>query len=214
MLVTIESDSGAEQFECSDVFVAAGRQPNTGELGLASIGVQLGKHGVVEVNEKLQTNVPGIWAAGDIRGGPMFTHTSWDDFRILSSQLYGDGSRTTERVIPYAIFTDPELGRVGMTEQEARKAGHDIRVGRFDFKNNGKAKEIGETAGFIKVIVAASSGKLLGAAVLGPEGAELVHMYVDLMNADAPYSVMENAIHIHPTLAEAVQSAVAAIQKG
>jgi pyruvate/2-oxoglutarate dehydrogenase complex dihydrolipoamide dehydrogenase (E3) component len=214
VIVRIESDDDAEQLECSDIFVAAGRQPNTGELGLESVGLQLGKHGFLEANEKLQTNVPGMWAAGDIRGGPMFTRTSWDDFRILPSQLYGDGARTTERVIPYAIFTDPELGRVGMTEQEARKAGHDIRVGRFDFKNNGKAKEIGETAGFIKVIAAASSGKILGAAVLGPEGAELVHMYVDLMNADAPYSVMENAIHIHPTLAEAVQSAVAAIQKG
>jgi pyruvate/2-oxoglutarate dehydrogenase complex dihydrolipoamide dehydrogenase (E3) component len=214
VIVTIESDDGAEQLECSDIFVAAGRQPNTGELGLESVGLQLGKHGFLEANEKLQTSVPGIWAAGDVRGGAMFTHTSWDDFRILTSQLCGDGARTTKRVIPYAIFTDPELGRVGMTEQEARKAGHDIQVGRFDFKNNGKAKEIGETRGFIKVVVAASSGQILGAAVLGPEGAELVHMYVDLMNADAPYSVMEGAIHIHPTLAEAIQSAVAAIKKG
>jgi pyruvate/2-oxoglutarate dehydrogenase complex dihydrolipoamide dehydrogenase (E3) component len=211
LIVDIESDGATEQIECSDVFVAAGRQPNTSGLGLEDIGVRMGKHGMVEVNDKLQTNVPGIWVAGDIRGGAMFTHTAWDDFRILTSQMIGDGRRTTERIIPYAIFTDPEVGRVGMTEQEARKAGHEIRVGRFNFKDNGKAKEIGETAGYIKVIVEASSGRLLGAAVLGPQASELVHLYVDLMNAKAPCSVMEQAIHIHPTLAEALQSAVAAI---
>lgn len=214
LIVSIESDGAADRIKCTDVFVAAGRQPNTDGLGLDELGVRLAKHGLVEVNDKLQTNVPGIWVAGDIRGGAMFTHTSWDDFRILASQMTGDGRRTTERIIPYAMFTDPEVGRVGMTEQEARKAGHDIRIGRFDFKDNGKANEIGETAGFIKVVVEASSGRLLGAAVLGPQASELVHLYVTLMNAQAPYTVMEQAIHIHPTLAEALQSAVAAIGSG
>lgn len=214
IVVGIESGGVQDQIECTDIFVAAGRQPNTGGLGLADIGVRTDKHGLIEANEKLQTSVPGIWVAGDIRGGAMFTHTSWDDFRIIASQMVGDGGRTTQRVIPYAIFTDPELGRVGMTEAEARRAGHAIRVGRFDFKDNGKANEIGEAEGFIKVVVEASSGRLLGAAVLGPQGAELVHLYVGLMNAQVPYTVIEQAIHIHPTLAEALQSAVAAAGKG
>ena len=138
----------------------------------------------------------------------MFTHTAWDDYRIVFSQLAGDGRRTTDRVVPYALFTDPELGRVGMTEEQARQAGKSIRVGRFEMKANGKARELGETQGFIKVIVEAGTHQILGAAVLAADGAELVHLYVDLMNAKAPYQVLENAVHIHPTLAEAVQSAV------
>jgi pyruvate/2-oxoglutarate dehydrogenase complex dihydrolipoamide dehydrogenase (E3) component len=214
LLVSTESAGTGEEIECTNVFVAAGRQPNTSGLGLETLGVRTSTHGLVEINDKLETNVPGIWAAGDIRGGAMFTHTSWDDFRILASQMVGDGRRTTERVIPYAIFTDPEVGRVGMTEQEARKTGREIRVGRFNFEDNGKAKETGEAQGFIKVIVDASSGRLMGAAVLGPQASELVHLYVTLMNAQAPYTVMEDAIHIHPTLAEALQSAVAVIAKG
>ena len=135
----------------------------------------------------------------------MFTHTSWDDYRILESQMVGDGSRTQERVVPYAIFTDPELGRVGLTEAEALRAAR-FRTVRFEMKHNGKARELGETHGFIKVVIAADR-QILGAAVLGEEAAELVHLYVELMNAEAPYTVM-NAIHVHPTLAEAVQSAV------
>ncbi len=212
LIVDVESGGATEQVECSDVFVAAGRQPSTSGIGLEDIGVRMNQQGMVEANDKLQTSVPGIWVAGDIRGGAMFTHTAWDDFRVLVSQMAGDGQRTTERIIPYAIFTDPEVGRVGMTEQEARKAGHAIRIGRFSFKDNGKAKETGEVDGFIKVVVEASSGRLLGAAVLGSQASELVHLYVTLMNAKAPYSVMEQAIHIHPTLAEALQSAVAAIK--
>jgi pyruvate/2-oxoglutarate dehydrogenase complex dihydrolipoamide dehydrogenase (E3) component len=143
----------------------------------------------------------------------MFTHTSWDDYRILRSQMAGDGTRTTERVIPYGVFTDPELGRVGMTENEARKAGNKVKTARFEINRNGKAKEIGETAGFIKVVIDEETNLLLGAAVLANEGAELVHMYIDLMNAKAPYTVIRDAVHIHPTLAEAVQSAVSELDK-
>jgi pyruvate/2-oxoglutarate dehydrogenase complex dihydrolipoamide dehydrogenase (E3) component len=141
----------------------------------------------------------------------MFTHTSWDDYRVLESQIAGDGSRTTRRVVPYAVYTDPELGRVGMSEREAKESGVEFKVGRFEMRNNGKAKELSETEGLIKVLVDAKSGHILGAAVLAAEGSELVHMYVDLMNAGAPYTVLRDAIHIHPTLAEAVQSAVAKI---
>jgi pyruvate/2-oxoglutarate dehydrogenase complex dihydrolipoamide dehydrogenase (E3) component len=128
------------------------------------------------------------------------------------SQLAGDGSRTTDRIVPYAIFTDPELGRVAMTETEARKQGKRIKVGRYEMKKNGKARELGETAGFLKVIVDGETERILGAAVLATEGAELVHLFVDVMNADAPYTVIRDAVHIHPTLAEAVQSAVLGIE--
>jgi len=136
------------------------------------------------------------------------THTAWDDFRILRSQLAGDGSRTTRRIVPYAIFTDPELGRVGHTEAGARAAGKSFEVKRFDMKSNGRARETGEAAGFIKVLLEKETGQILGAAVLGASGGELVHLYVDLMNAGAPATVMRDAIHSHPTLAEAAQSAV------
>jgi pyruvate/2-oxoglutarate dehydrogenase complex dihydrolipoamide dehydrogenase (E3) component len=196
----------------SHVFVAAGRRPNTGDLGLKRVGVQVRRDGIIETDERLATSVPGIWAAGDIRGGPMFTHTSWDDFRVLRSQLNGDGSRTTRRVVPYAVYTDPELGRVGATEMEARDSGATVKIGRFPMRNNAKARELSETNGSVKVVVDAETDQVLGAAVLSAHGSELVHLFVTLMNAKAPYSVLRDSIHIHPTLAEGVQSAVASLE--
>ncbi len=197
------------EVRASHLFLATGRKPNTDDLGLENVGLETSE-GVIEVDERLATAVEGIWAAGDIRGGPMFTHTSWDDHRILLSQIAGDGSCTTERVVPYAVFTDPDLGRVGMTEREAREAGHEVAVMSFDMsKEKGKALAIGETKGLIKVVADASSRLILGAAVLASGGSELVHVYVDLINAGAPYSVIRDAIHIHPTLAEDIQSVVA-----
>ena len=212
LALTIETAAGTEELHGSHLFVATGRQPNTDDLGLEKVGLRPDDKGIIDVDDRLRSKVEGIWAVGDIRGGPMFTHTSWDDYRIVESQVVGDGSRTLDRVVPYAVFTDPALGRVGMTEKDARRQGRNIRVGRFDIARNGKAKELGETQGFIKVIVDADSNKLLGAAVLAAEAGELVHLYVELMNADAPYTVMERAVHIHPTLAEAAQSALSAIK--
>jgi pyruvate/2-oxoglutarate dehydrogenase complex dihydrolipoamide dehydrogenase (E3) component len=206
--LTLEGSDGSTHIEASHLFVATGRKPNTDEMGLETIGVRVSNKGIVEVNKQLATNVDGVWVAGDIRGGPMFTHTSWDDYRVLMSQMVGDGSRTTERAVPYAIFTDPELGRVSMTEWEAREAGKQIKVARFEMRRNSKARELGEPAGFIKVVVDAETNRILGAAVLAVDAAELVHLYVDLINAGLPYTVMRDAIYIHPTLAEAVQSAV------
>jgi pyruvate/2-oxoglutarate dehydrogenase complex dihydrolipoamide dehydrogenase (E3) component len=191
----------------SHVFIGTGRHPNTDDLGLETVGVETDR-GIVKIDKRLATNIRGIWAAGDIRGGLMSTHTSWDDYRILESQIAGNGSRTTDRVVPYAMFTDPELGRVGMTEQQARQQGRKICVSRFEMASNGKANEIGETEGFIKVVIDEDSGKILGAAVLAAEGSELVHLYIDIMNAGAPATVIRDAVHIHPTLAEAIQSAV------
>ncbi len=196
-----------QQLGASHVFIGVGRHPNTDDLGLETVGVET-EAGIIKVDRRLGSTVPGIWAAGDIRGGLMSTHTAWDDYRVLESQIAGDGKRTTDRVTPYAMFTDPELGRVGLTEREARAQNRNIQVCRFEMKSNGKAKEIGETDGFIKVILDRDSGKILGAAVLAFDGAELVHMYIDIMNADAPATVIRDAVHIHPTLAEAIQSAV------
>ncbi len=209
--VTVEV-AGGGRISGTHLFVATGRRPNTDDLGLASVGLRRGRDGTISVNERLQTPVPGLWAAGDIRGGPMFTHSAWDDFRILKSQMLGNGSRTTARIVPYAVYTDPELGRVGMTENEALEAGRKIRVGRFSMRANGKALELGETEGFIKVVVDERTKRILGAAVLSVEGAELVHLYVDLMNAKARWTVLRDAVHIHPTLAEAAQSAVLALE--
>jgi pyruvate/2-oxoglutarate dehydrogenase complex dihydrolipoamide dehydrogenase (E3) component len=197
-----------DELDASDVFIATGRKPNTDDLGLDTVGVELDRHGYIKVDRRLATNVTGIWAAGDAHVGPQFTHTAWDDYRILLSQITGDGSRTTDRIVPYAMFTDPELGRVGMTELEAREKGLKFRVARFEMNRNGKAREIGESGGFIKVLLEEGTENILGAAVLSVEGAELVHMYIDLMNARASSTVIRDAVHIHPTLAEAVQSAV------
>ncbi|MCY7376112.1 MAG: mercuric reductase [Pyrinomonadaceae bacterium] len=208
IVVTIDEKSDSQTIAASHLFIAVGRKPNTDDLGLESVGVKMDERGIVGVDERLATNIEGVWAAGDIRGGFQFTHTAWDDYRILESQMVGDKSRTTKRIVPYAMFTDPELGRVGMTEKEARENGVDFKISRYEMKSNGKAREIGESVGFIKVLSDAKTEKIIGAAVLANEGAELVHGYVDLMNADASFIVLRDAVHIHPTLAEAVQSAV------
>lgn len=202
---------GDGHLEASHLFIATGRTPNTDDLGLDTIGLSTRDDGTIEADKRLASKVPGVWIAGDIRGGPLFTHTSWDDYRILFSQLCADGKRTTDRVVPYAIFTDPELGRVGLTETEAASSGRKILTGRFEMKKNGKARELGEDDGFIKVIADAGTSEFLGATVLAAQGSELVHLFIDLMNARAPYQVMRDAVHIHPTLSEAVQSAVSAL---
>ena len=164
--------------------------------------------GVIQTDDRLCSSVQGIWVAGDIRGGPMFTHTAYDDFEVLASQLLGDGTKTTARLVPYAIFIDPQLGRVGLSEREAHEAGKTVKIATYEMKKNGRAREMGEQGGFIKVIVDADTDQILGAAVLAAEGAELVHVYIALMNAEAPYTVLDRAVHIHPTLSEAVKSVV------
>ena len=206
--VTLETDGKSKKVSASHLFIAAGRTPNTDDLGLETVGVETDEHGIVKVDGRLATTVAGIWAAGDIRGGFQFTHTAWDDYRIIESQMVGDRSRTTDRIVPYAMFTDPELGRVGLSETEAKKNKIDFKINHYQMNKNGKAREIGESEGFIKVLVAAKTGKIIGATVFANEGAELVQTYVDLMNADAPFTVLRDAVHIHPTLAEATQSAV------
>lgn len=211
--VRVHQNGRSVWLDGSHLFVATGRQANTDDLGLETVHLKTSRDGFLEVNRRLASRVRGIWAAGDVRGGPMFTHTSWDDHRVLLSQLAGDRSRTTDRVLAYAIYTDPQLGRVGLTEAEARKARRDVRVARFEMRKNGKAQEVGEPGGFIKVLADRKSGRILGAAILAVEAAEMIHIYVTLMNARAPYRVVRDATFVHPTFAEAVQSAVAALDE-
>jgi pyruvate/2-oxoglutarate dehydrogenase complex dihydrolipoamide dehydrogenase (E3) component len=212
--VRVRANGNADSVTASHLFIATGRRPNTDDLGLGTIGLPTDDSGFIPVDPRLATTVPGIWAAGDVRGGPLFTHTAWDDHRILESQLLGDGARTTAgRIVPYAIFTDPELGRVGLTENEARQQhGEPLKVATFEMSHNGKAAEQGETLGFIKLIADPRNGRLLGAAVLGADGAELVASYITLMNANATLDAICNGIYIHPTLSEAVQSAASALK--
>jgi pyruvate/2-oxoglutarate dehydrogenase complex dihydrolipoamide dehydrogenase (E3) component len=212
LVLTLREKGRRSRLLASHLFVAAGRKPNTDDLGLQRVGVAVSKEGVIETDTRLATSVNGVFAAGDIRGGPMFTHTAWDDYRVLLSQMTGNRSRTTNRIVPYAIYTDPQLGRVGMTEAEARKRKGKILVGRFEMKKNGKAKEIGEPEGFVKVVVDKRTMRVLGASVLAAEGAELIHLFIEVMNAGAPCTVIRDALHIHPTLAEAIQSAVSALR--
>lgn len=204
----VRAHLSAGALEGSHLFLATGRQPNTDELGLETLGVRMDEHGHVEVDDRLRTGVPGLWAVGDIRGGPAFTHTAYDDFRVLQSQFLGDGSDNRCRIVPYAIFTEPELGRVGMSTQEARQSGRRVKVGRRDMADSGKARELGKTDGFIEAVVDADTGKILGATVLCEQGAEIVQLFVELMNAGATVETVRGAVHIHPTLAEAAKNAV------
>lgn len=203
---------GGEPLYATHLFIAAGRQSNTDDLGLDTVGLKAGKRGEIDVDDRLRTQVPGLFAAGDIRGGGQFTHTAYDDSRALESQLIGDGACTTERILPYAVFTEPELGRVGMTEAQAREAGHRVLVGRRPMAESGKAREIGRTRGFIKVVAEAGSRRILGAAALCDSGSEVVQLFVELMNAGATADTMLGAVHIHPTLGEAAKNAVAALR--
>ncbi len=192
------------------LFVAVGRRPNTDDLGLETLGIGLSEQGYVVVDDCLRTSVPGVWAGGDIRGGPAFTHAAYDDYRVLESQFLGNGEDSRCRIVPYAVFTDPELGRVGMSEAEARSSGRAVRIGRRMMTDSGKARELGRTDGFIKVVVDSEAGTILGATAFCEQGSELVQLFVELMNADATVETMRGAVHIHPTLAEAAKNAALA----
>src|SRR5262249_7152447 len=157
----------------SHLLVATGRRPNTDDLGLESAGVQLTSEGFVKVNGRLETNVPGIWALGDVKGGPAFTHISYNDYQIVYANLIEGKNLTTDhRLVPYAVFTDPQLGRVGLSEKEARAAGHKLKVGKIPMAWVARAIERDETAGLMKVVVDADTDKILGAAILASEGGE------------------------------------------
>ena len=202
-----------EPLEFDGLFVATGRPPSTRDLGLDTVGVEPDDKGYVTTDPFGETCVPGLYAAGDIRGGGAFTHSAHDDHHILLGRLLGHrdpgGSRSrANRIVPYAVFTDPELGRVGMSESAARQAGLAFEVVTVPMNRNDRAQAIGEVEGFVKLVVARETGKLLGAAVIGPGGGELIHAFIVLMHLDRPLLDLLDAIFIHPTLFEIVHSSV------
>jgi pyruvate/2-oxoglutarate dehydrogenase complex dihydrolipoamide dehydrogenase (E3) component len=189
----------------SHVLVATGRRPNTDDLGLEKAGVEVDARGYILVDDKLQTNVSGIWALGDCNGKGAFTHTSYNDFEIVAANLLdGDDRKVSDRIPTYGLFIDPPLGRAGMTEAEVRASGRPALIGTRPMTRVGRAVEKGESQGFMKVLVDAESKLILGAAILGTGGDEVVQSILDVMYAKQPYTVIQRAVHIHPTVSELV----------
>jgi pyruvate/2-oxoglutarate dehydrogenase complex dihydrolipoamide dehydrogenase (E3) component len=201
--VTIEGGDAKSQILGSHVLVAIGRRPNTDDLGLDAAGVAVDKHGFVETDEELRTNVPGIWALGDCNGRGAFTHTAWNDYEIVASNILDNGSRrVSDRIPAYALYTDPPLGRGGITETEVRKSGRPALKATMPMKDVSRAFEKGETKGFMKILIDKQTKLILGASLLGTSGDEVIHCILDVMYAKAPYTVLEKAMHIHPTVSE------------
>jgi pyruvate/2-oxoglutarate dehydrogenase complex dihydrolipoamide dehydrogenase (E3) component len=189
----------------SHVLLAVGRRPNTDSLGIEKTGVKLDKHGYIVVDDQLSTNVPGIWALGDCNGKGAFTHTAYNDFEIVAQNLLdGRARRLSDRIPCYGLFIDPPLGRVGMTEAEARAKNHKIRIGSRPMTRVARALEKGEPQGFMKVMIDEQSNQIIGAAILGVGGDEAVHCILDTMSAKAPFETLRDTVHIHPTVAELI----------
>ncbi|RYG47037.1 mercuric reductase [bacterium] len=198
---------GEETIEVDAIFVAVGRQPNTSDLGLETLGIEVDEKGFVKVDPQLKTTADGVYAAGDVRGGPMFTHTAWDDGRVILTDLVGGERPSTDRVVPYAIFTDPQLGRVGMTESEAKEKGIEFDARKFDLRHNGIAHATRQTKGFVKVLVT-KDDRILGATVLAPEGADLAQLFSVFVACKLSASEFRKLLVTHPTWSEAAQSAI------
>lgn len=193
----------------SHVLIAAGRTPNTDDLGLEAAGITVDKKGFIPVNDRLETDVPGIWALGDCNGRGAFTHTSWNDYEIVAANLLDGGDRkVSDRILGYALYIDPPLGRVGLTERAARDAGHDVLVSTRPMARVGRAVERDETAGMMKLVADAGTKKILGAAILGIEGDEAIHGILDMMNAGTTYDVLQWAVPIHPTVSELIPTVI------
>ncbi len=205
--LTVRAGQEPRIVQGSHLLTATGRTPNTDSLNVGAAGIATNERGFIKVNTKLETNVEGIYALGDINGGPAFTHISYDDFRILRTNLIAKGSATTEnRFVPYTLFIDPQLGRVGMTEEQARAQNKKIRVAKMPMTYVARALEVDETRGFMKAIVDAESKQILGAAVLGIEGGEIMTMLQLAMMGHLPFTALREATFAHPTLAESLNN--------
>ena len=201
--IRVDCEDGSPVVDGTHLLAAVGRRPNTDDLGLEKAGVEMDARGYIVVDDELKTNVPGIWALGDCNGRGAFTHTSYNDFEIVAANLVdGDLRRVSDRIETYGLFIDPPLGRAGMTEEKARASGRRILVGKRPMTKVGRAVEKGETLGFMKVVVGADSKEILGAAILGVTGDEVIHTILDVMYAKAPYTLIQRAMHIHPTVSE------------
>jgi pyruvate/2-oxoglutarate dehydrogenase complex dihydrolipoamide dehydrogenase (E3) component len=205
--LTVSGDGGEPAVKGSHLLIATGRRPNSDHLNLGAAGVKMDEKGYVKVNERLETNVPGIYAIGDIKPGPAFTHISYDDFRIIQANLLqNSNARIDGRLVPYTIFMDPQLGRVGLTEKEARAQGRSIRVAKLPMAYVAKAIQFGETRGFMKAIVDADTNQILGCAILGMEGGEVMTVLQVAMMGKLPYTIIRDGIFAHPTLAESLNN--------
>ena len=203
IILAVEGSHGQSTVTGSHLLVATGRLPNSDDLGVDKAGIETDKKGFIKVNGRLETNVPGIWALGDVKGGPAFTHISYNDFQIVYGNLVeGRTLSVDNRIVPYCVFTDPQLGGVGMTENEARAKGYKLKVGKIPMTSVARAIERDETAGLMKIVVDAMNDYILGASILSSEAGELVQILGTLMLSNQPYTLLKGAIYIHPTLAE------------
>jgi pyruvate/2-oxoglutarate dehydrogenase complex dihydrolipoamide dehydrogenase (E3) component len=203
--VRVSCQQGPEEETGSHLLLAVGRVPNSDDLGLDKAGIDSSQFGFIDVDEHLSTNVPGVWAIGDVNGRGAFTHTSYNDYEIVAANLFdGDPRKVTDRILCYGLFIDPPLGRIGMTEKEVRASGRHALIGKRMMTRVGRAREFGETRGFIKIIVDTDTEEILGAAILGMNGDEAIHCLLDTMYGRKPYTVVSRAVHIHPTVAELI----------
>ena len=210
VVAAVDCDDGAPEVVGSHLLLAVGRRPNTDDLGLETAGIELDPRAHIPVDDTLQTAVPGIWALGECNGLGAFTHTAYNDYEIVAANLlHGDPRRVTDRRECYALYIDPPLGRAGMSEREVRESGRPALVAKLPMTRVGRAVEKSETQGFMKVLVDAATERILGAAILGVGGDEVVHSILDVMYADAPYTVIQRAVHIHPTVAELIPTMLA-----
>ena len=201
--VGVDCKEGPPAVEGTHLLLAVGRRPNTDDLGLDRAGVEMDARGYIKVDDQLRTSAPGIWALGDCNGKGAFTHTSYNDFEIVAANLLdNDPRKVSDRIEAYALYIDPPLGRAGMTEAAAKKAGRPILVGKRPMSKVKRAVEKGEAQGFIKIVVDADTKQILGAAILGVGGDEVIHTVLDVMYARAPYTLIQRAMHIHPTVSE------------
>ncbi len=200
--VTLATSAGTSLLEGSDILVATGRIPNTQNIGLDKTGVALDARGYIQVNERLETTAPGIWALGECAGSPQFTHISEDDFRIVQANLHGGSRNTRDRLIPFCLFTDPEIARVGLNENEAVAAGRPYRVAKLPMQAVLRARTLSETRGFMKALVSHETDEILGFTAVGPHAGEIMAVVQTAMMGKLPYTALRDAVFTHPTMAE------------
>jgi len=212
--LTVNEAAGERTLSGSHLLVAAGRPPNTDLLNLEAAGIKTDERGFVEVNERLETNVPGVYALGDAKGGPPFTHISYDDYRVIEANLLNGANATiADRLVPYTVFIDPQLGRVGLSEAEAREQGRDVRVASIPMSYVARALEIDESRGMMKAVIDGETSEILGCAILGVEGGEIMAMIQIAMMGKLPYTALRDGVFAHPTLAESLNKLFATVDE-
>ncbi len=205
VVVEVDCSKGPPEIKGSHLLLATGRRPNTDDLGLENTDIETDERGFIQVDDQLKTTSDGVWALGDCNGEGAFTHTAYNDFEIVAANLFDDHPRrVSDRIMCYGLFIDPALGRVGITEAQARASDRNVLMGKRSMDRIARAKEKGETKGFMKILIDADTDKILGAAILGIEGDEIVHSIIDMMYADEPYTTIRDAVHIHPTVSELI----------